>query len=84
RRHIAPHLKPFLDANPDLELHLDLSDAFVDIVAEGYDLASRIGELPDSSLVARRLAPVHRVLCATPADLAAHGTPAGIGEISRH
>lgn len=84
RRHIAPHLKPFLDANADLELHLDLSDAFVDIVAEGYDLAIRIGELPDSSLVARRLAPVHRVLCATPAYLASHGTPAGIGEISRH
>lgn len=84
RRHVAPHLKPFLDANPDVGLQLDLSDEFIDIVGEGYDLAIRIGELPDSSLVARRLTPVHRVLCATPTYLLQHGTPGGIGDLGRH
>ncbi len=84
RRHVAPHLKPFLDANPDLGLQLELSDEFIDIVGDGFDLAIRIGELPDSSLVARRLTPVHRVLCATPAYLADHGVPAGIGDLGKH
>ncbi len=84
RRHVAPHLKPFLDANPDLGLQLDLSDEFVDIVGEGFDLAIRIAELPDSSLVARRLTPVHRVLCAAPAYIEAHGAPSGIGDLARH
>jgi DNA-binding transcriptional LysR family regulator len=84
RRHVAPHLKPFLDANPDLGLQLDLADEFIDIVGEGYDLAIRIGELPDSSLVARRLTAIHRVLCAAPSYLAANGTPQGIGELGRH
>ena len=84
RRHVAPHLKPFLDANPELGLQLDLADEFVDIVGEGFDLAIRIGELPDSSLVARRLAPVHRALCASPAYVAVHGAPASIGALADH
>ena len=84
RRHIAPHLKAFLDANPDLGLQIDLSDEFVDIVGESFDLAIRIADLPDSSLVARRLAPIHRVLCATPDYLAAHGEPRTIADLARH
>ncbi len=84
RRHVAPHLKPFLDANPELALQLELSDEFVDIVGEGFDLAIRIAELPDSSLVARRLTAVHRVLCATPAYIEAHGLPHGIGDLAGH
>lgn len=84
RMHIAPHLKPFLDANPLVTVDLILSDDFVDIIAEGFDLAIRIADLQDSSLVAKRLAPNHRVLCAAPAYLARHGTPSGIEELSRH
>ncbi len=84
RRHVAPYLRTFLEANPDLGLNLELSDEFVDIVGAGFDLAIRIGQLPDSSLVARRLAPIHRVLCATPAYLAAHGTPKSIADLNRH
>ncbi len=84
RMHIAPHLKRFLDANPLVTVDLVLSDAFVDIVGEGFDLAIRIGDLADSSLVARRLAANHRVLCATPSYLAAHGTPATLGDLARH
>ncbi|WP_321342654.1 LysR family transcriptional regulator [Breoghania sp.] len=84
RKHIAPHMLPFLDANPDLSVDLELSDDFVDIVGEGYDLAIRIAELSDSSLVARRLARNHRVLCASPTYLERHGTPHTIADLAGH
>lgn len=83
RLHIAPHLKDFLSRNPDLTLNLNLSDDFVDIVGAGYDLAIRIASLDDSSLVARRLAPNHRVLCASPAYLAEAGEPQSLGDLER-
>jgi DNA-binding transcriptional LysR family regulator len=84
RLHIAPHLKPFLDANPMVNVDLILTDAFVDIIGEGFDVAVRIADLGDSSLVAKRLAPNHRILCATPAYLAAHGSPATIADLQNH
>lgn len=84
RMHIAPHLTSFFAAHPDITLHLELSDGFVDIVGEGFDVAVRIGELDDSSLVARRLAPNHRVLVASPAYLAARGTPREIAALAGH
>ena len=82
RLHIAPHLGKFLEANPDLSLNLDLDDGFVDIVAEGYDVAIRIAELSDSSLVARRLAPIHRLLCVAPSYLERHGEPQSIEDLA--
>ncbi|SCB33108.1 LysR family transcriptional regulator [Rhizobium hainanense] len=84
RLHIAPHLKSFMQAHPELALNLVLSDEFVDIVGGGFDLAIRIAELTDSSLVARRLAPVRRVLCASPAYIDAHGLPQDIDDLRRH
>lgn len=84
RLHIAPHLKRFLDDNNEIELHLDLTDDFVDLVSAGIDVAIRIGSLPDSSLVAQRLAPNRRVLCATPAYLEIHGAPASLADLARH
>ncbi|QFT33779.1 LysR family transcriptional regulator [Roseibium porphyridii] len=84
RLHIAPHLGNFLTANPDLTVNLDLSDDFVDIVGDGYDLAIRIAELSDSSLVARKLSPVHRVLCASPSYIARYGMPETIEDLSEH
>lgn len=84
RLHIAPHLKPFLDANPMVTVDLILTDSFVDIIGEGFDLAVRIADLQDSSLVAKRLAPNHRVLCATPGYLAEHGMPGIIEELAKH
>lgn len=84
RLHIAPHLKPFLDAHPLVSVELVLGDAFIDIVGEGFDLAIRIADLRDSSLVAKRLAPNHRVLCATPAYLKDKGSPADIADLARH
>jgi DNA-binding transcriptional LysR family regulator len=84
RRHIAPHLSAFMQQNPDLTINLVLSDEFVDIVGDGYDVAIRIAELSDSSLVARKLAAVRRVLCATPDYLDQHGRPETVGDIENH
>lgn len=84
RMHIAPHLKGFMDAHPDLAVNLMLTDEFIDIVGAGFDLAIRIAELTDSSLVARRLASVRRVLCASPDYVAAHGTPQDIDDLKHH
>ena len=79
RLHITPHLPAFLERYPDIELDMQLTDNFVDIIREGFDLAIRIGELEDSSLVARKLAKENRVICAAPKYLAAAGTPADAG-----
>lgn len=84
RMHIAPHLVKFMRANPELRVNLDLSDSYVDIVSGGFDLAIRIGELPDSSLVARKLAPVNRILCATPRYLEKSGTPEKLADLDHH
>ncbi|PZU88579.1 MAG: LysR family transcriptional regulator [Shinella sp.] len=84
RMHIAPHLKAFMDAYPDLAIQLVLSDEFTDIVGGGFDLAIRIAELTDSTLVAKRLAPVRRLLCASPDYIAEHGMPRTIDDLKRH
>lgn len=84
RMHIAPHLKRFMDRFPDLGINLVLTDEFNDIIAGGFDLAIRIGEPNDSSLVARRIAPVKRVLCASPDYIAAHGSPKSISDLRHH
>ncbi|MEO1700997.1 MAG: LysR family transcriptional regulator [Pseudomonadota bacterium] len=84
RMHIAPYLSAFMDSNKDLTVNILLSDELVDIVGEGFDVAIRIGELADSSLVARKLAPVRRILCATPAYVEAHGAPTSLAELAEH
>ncbi|MEM9330150.1 MAG: LysR family transcriptional regulator [Pseudomonadota bacterium] len=84
RMHIAPHLVKFMRANPELRVNLELSDTYVDIVSRGYDLAIRIGELPDSTLVARRLAPVRRILCAAPKYLEKAGEPKTLEDLDHH
>ncbi|MGF0537158.1 LysR family transcriptional regulator [Agrobacterium sp. ES01] len=84
RMHVAPHLKAFMERHPELTIHLVLSDEFTDIVGGGFDLAIRIGELTDSSLVARKLASVRRVLCAAPDYIASYGEPANLDDLQRH
>ncbi|MCB1447291.1 MAG: LysR family transcriptional regulator [Rhizobiaceae bacterium] len=84
RMHIAPHLLGFMADHPKLSIELILTDQFTDLVADGFDLAIRIGELTDSSLVARRLAPVRRILCASPGYLQAHGVPGSIDDLRQH
>lgn len=81
---VLPHIPAFLARYPEIELDLQLSDAFVDIIRDGYDLAIRAGELQDSSLFARKIAPETRVLCAAPEYLERHGTPRSILELERH
>ena len=73
--HLAPILIEFAKAHPELELNVDMSDRMVDLVGEGLDLAIRIGNLRDSSLIARRLSQARTVLCASPGFLEKHGRP---------
>ena len=84
RKHIAPNLGAFLENNADLNVNLLLSDDLVDIVGEGFDVAIRIAELADSSLVARKLAPVRQILCASPGYLAKNSAPQTIAELEQH
>jgi DNA-binding transcriptional LysR family regulator len=76
RRHVAPLLPLFQDLHPEVTVSLNLSDRVIDIAAEGYDCAIRVGDLPDSSLVSLRLADNRRLCVAAPRYLAQHGTPA--------
>lgn len=73
--HLGSLLTEFLQLHAQLIVEIDLSDRAVDLIGEGYDLALRIGTLEDSSLVARRIASIERVYCASPGYLAARGTP---------
>jgi DNA-binding transcriptional LysR family regulator len=82
--HLAPLWGPFADANPRVSLDITLSDRLVDLVEEGYDLAIRISAIPDSTLVTRKLAATRMVLCASPAYLQKHGTPAHPRELADH
>ena len=75
RKHVAPVVSRFLDAYPDVRADLRLSDRNANLVEDGLDVASRIGNLPDSGLVARRLSRTRRALVASPAYLAAHDGP---------
>lgn len=84
RFHIAPYLSEFMQRYPDIELDFHLTDNYVDIIREGFDLAIRIGELQDSSLVAKKLAPDNRVICAAPAYLEANGAPKTLADLNNH
>jgi DNA-binding transcriptional LysR family regulator len=73
-----------LERNPELRVDLQLTDSVIDIVSAGVDVAVRIGRLRDSSLIARKLAPNPRVLCAAPAYLERVGTPRTLEDLARH
>ena len=73
--HLGPILKSFLSRYPEMKLELRFDDRVTNIVEEGFDIAIRIRALPDSSLVARRIAKARMVVCASPNYLMAHGQP---------
>jgi DNA-binding transcriptional LysR family regulator len=81
---VAPLVADFLLANPGIEIDLHLSDARVDIVAGGFDVALRIADLPDSSLRARRLCGIATHIVAAPDYLTRHGEPLHPGELGEH
>ena len=82
--HIAPALPDFLARYPEVDVDLTMNDRFVDLVDEGFDVAVRVGKLDDSSLVARKLASVRRVICASPDYLEARGTPQTPDDLTQH
>lgn len=82
--YLGPVLFSFMAGHPRLELALHLDDRIVDLLGEGYDLAIRIAHLPDSSLVARKLALSRRIVCCSPEYARRSGLPAKIEEITRH
>jgi len=84
RRHVAPLVGDFIEANPEVSVHLDLSDRLVDLLFENIDCAIRIGGLSDSSLVSVRLGEMRRMVVASPAYLAAHGAPRTPDELAGH
>jgi len=83
-QHVAPLVPQFAARYPKVQLALSLSDRTVNIMDEGLDVAVCIADLQDSSLAARRLAPNRRVVCASPAYLAAHGVPRTPDDLARH
>lgn len=83
RRHVAPLVPRFRELHRDVTISLNLSDRVVDLGAEGFDCAVRVGDMPDSSLVSVRLADNRRLCVATPGYLKHHGTPAHPNDLSR-
>ncbi len=82
--HLAPVLAELALRHPRLEISASYSDRLVDVVREGFDAAVRLGNLADSSLIARRIAPVHALAVASPAYLARAGTPHTPAELTGH
>lgn len=84
RLYVTPHLPTFMRRWPGIELDVHFDDRFVDLIAEGFDLAIRIGALTDSRLVARRLADTRRILVASADYLAQRGIPQRPADLSAH
>jgi len=84
RMHLLPALNDFFARYPDLTVDLKLSDTIIDLVEGGFDIAIRNSELKDSSLIARKLAPDNRVLCASPDYLAIYGDPKSPEDLYHH
>ena len=83
-RRIVPLLPAFFDRHPLLKIDLMMSDRYENLIAEGADLALRIGDLPDSSFVARKLESARRLFIAAPSYLARRGAPSSLADLARH
>jgi DNA-binding transcriptional LysR family regulator len=82
--HLTPAIDLFMRQHPELSIELDYSDRKVDLIEGGYDLAFRIGSLPDSSLKARKIAPIKHVICASPDYLKRQGIPENPAQLKHH
>jgi DNA-binding transcriptional LysR family regulator len=83
-RHLAPAVADYLALCPEVLMDVTLNDRYLDVIEEGFDLAVRIGHLEDSSLIARRLAPVRMALGAAPDYVARHGAPQTPADLAHH
>ena len=84
RLHLVPLLKEFLDLYPDIKVILNMDDKIVDMIEGGYDVGIRIGELKDSSLIAKKLAKCDSVVCASPEYLTEYGIPKTPSDLRDH
>lgn len=84
RLHVVPVVAEFLAHYPEIDISLMLTDRVVHLMDEHADVAVRIGELPDSAMMATKVGAVRRVVCASPAYLQAHGAPAGPQDLAGH
>ena len=84
RKHIVPLMMQFMDSYPDIQIELLLNDSYQDLIEQGLDMAIRIGQLRDSSLVAYELGSVQRILVASPDYLASAGFPASPSALTSH
>lgn len=81
---IAPLVSIFAGRFPDVEVQLEVTDRPIDLIAQGFDLAIRFGELPDNRLNARRIMSNRRFICASPTYLEKYGTPKAIADLTKH
>lgn len=82
--HFAPMLAQMASRHPELHIQTCYSDRFVDLIAEGFDCAIRVGYLPDSNLIARKIGPIYTKLVASPSYIKAHGAPETPEELIAH
>jgi len=82
--HLAPAVTDFLQAYPDVSVELLMNDRLVDLLEGEFDVGVRIGRLRDSSLIARRIAPIRLAVCAAPDYLARHGVPKTPDDLAKH
>jgi DNA-binding transcriptional LysR family regulator len=82
--HFAPVLAEMARQHPQLHIHTSYSDRFVDLIAEGFDCAIRVGYLQDSNLIAKRIGPIYGKLVASPDYIEAHGSPETVEQLVNH
>ncbi len=84
RLHLAPLIPEFIERFPDIHIDLVLEDRAVDLIEGGFDVAIRVGVLPDSTMITRKLAPLRSVICASPEYVARNGKPKSPAELIEH
>ena len=81
RLHVSPMIPKFMQRYPKLQIDLVMDDRNIDLVADGIDVAIRSGDMPNSTLIARKLAPLRQVLCASPSYISRYGMPVAPSEL---